>query len=113
MSSTTFITRKYICNECKKQGTAYCAVADIRDIKTNYTEDSYPKELNPLGLYKEVVVRDEYGIVNRRYIEEGYCEHCGSHDVEVHIPMKLDDVMNFYPPSDSQLWMEGFIKHIG
>lgn len=113
MSSTTFVTRTYSCPHCSHKGTMYCVVADTRDVTSNYPVDCRPEEVNPLHIYKEYVDRDEYGIISRRYIKEEACEKCGNIGVDAYIPMKFDNVMNFFPPCDTQRWMEGFIKHLG
>ena len=106
----TFVTRKYTCNECGHSDKAYVVMHNIKDIKSYFPAEGLP-ELVEGRLYKEILVRDEYGLTIERRAEAVPCDKCGSVNIEAEVISPFVTVSNFYPHGTTGQWFEGFAKH--
>jgi hypothetical protein len=106
----SFVTRKYICNNCNNSGTVYSAIKHTSDILLYFTAESRPAEVSENKIYYEILERDSFGMVSKRAAAEIVCEHCQSSDYTPETVQKFDNVLNFYPPCEASKWYNGFNK---
>jgi transcription elongation factor Elf1 len=106
----SFVTRKYICNDCNHHGFVSSAIKNHSDISLYFTEENRPKNISTDRLYVEVLERDEIGIVSKREIVEAVCENCGSSDYTPEVVQRFENVLNFYPLCEAAKWYNGFNK---
>ena len=109
----TFITRKYNCIKCGHSGSACSVMRNHTDIITYFTEADRPSELREDRLYKEILTRDEIGLIVERKIVEYTCDKCGTVEIGPESWSKYETVSNFYPPSEAGKWFDGFARHLG
>jgi hypothetical protein len=109
----TFKTRKYTCSDCGHKGKKLLAFARISEILSYFhSEDIIPaieNSDNSQLLYEEKLTRDDYGIITCRQAFQSTCDKCGL-PVYADKEENFNNVLNFYGPSTSERWLNGFEK---
>lgn len=106
----TFVSRKYKCKDCNHTDKAFTVISKFSDILTYFPEESRPAELVDGRLYKEVLVRDDIGLITERRAAEYCCDKCGSVNIESEKLENFANVLNFYGHGEAGKWFEGFAK---
>ncbi len=106
----TFVKRKYFCNDCKLEGSHLSTIKNINEIPTYLSEDTTENiQIERTCLYTYIIVRDpETDVVISRKISKVTCEHCESLNISPLPDENYPNVLNFYPPSNQELWYRGF-----
>ena len=106
----TFVTRKYICNDCGHSDKAFGTISKLTDIESYFATGDKPEQLHETKLYKEILVRDEIGIITERRAVEYPCDKCGSVNITGEKVENYNNVLNFYGHGEAGKWFEGFAK---
>ena len=96
--SVSFMSRNYTCKDCGHSGRAHVVIKTTEMVRTYFPVTSRPEELSEEKLYRENLIRDEYGITVERKAVECPCDKCGSTNLQAEQLVRWDNVMNFYPP---------------
>lgn len=108
--SVTFIKKHHTCTECGAKDSELFSIKYNSDISSGYPRNSRPEELKDGGIYTELTVRDEYGIILSRIAKEKPCGSCGKFTL---LANKVDNetaVLNFYPQTEAHKWLDGMGK---
>ena len=104
------IKKKYVCKVCEYHGAILCAIKDNRAITSEFLREYCEPlgEIEPSKIYKYEVIRDEFDIVLGRKPVECVCEKCGAESIQYLPDQKFDNILNFFPPAESEKWLRGF-----
>jgi len=108
--SVTFTKKHYTCSMCQNTDYELFAIAKTSDISSGYPLSSIPQNIKDDGIYVEILVRDDYGIVITRKVEEKLCSACGQATLIAHKKDNETPVLNFYPQTEAHKWLDGLGK---
>jgi hypothetical protein len=102
--------KKYICNTCGKEDSILLAVKRNHELVSELPKERIEDfdSMTEKTIYTYEIIRDASDFPLYKEARRGCCSSCSSKEITWIPEDNMDNVLNFYGPSEAGKWFRGF-----